>query len=63
MLSSYSQENAKKFYIKTGTINTLVLNLMAKEKYVVHYRNLQYYLSEGLVLKKVHRILEFKQSD
>ena len=63
MLSPYSQENAKKFDIKTGTINKLVPNLMAKEKYVVHYRNLQYYLSEGLVLKKVRRILEFKQSD
>ena len=63
MLSPYSRENAKKFDIKTGTINKLVPNLMAKEKYVVHYRNLQYYLSEGLVLKKVHRILEFKQSD
>ena len=63
MLSPYSRENAKKFDIKTGTINKLVPNLTVKEKYVVHYRNLQYYLSEGLVLKKVHRILEFKQSD
>ena len=29
----------------------------------MHYKNLQYYLSQGLILKKVHRILEFKQSD
>ena len=62
MLSPYSQENAKKFDIKTGTINKLVPNLTVKDN-VVHYRNLQYYLSEGLVLKKVRRILEFKQSD
>ena len=52
MLSPYSRKNAKKFNIKTGTINKLVPNLMAKEKYVVHYRILQYYLSEGLVLKR-----------
>ena len=63
MLSLYSRKNAKKFDIKTANINTLVPNVMAKEKHVVHYRNLQYYLSEGLVLKKVHRILEFKQGD
>ena len=63
LLSLYSRENAKKLDIKTGTINKLVPNIMAKEKYVVYYRNLQYYLLEGLVLKKVHRILEFKQSD
>ena len=29
---------------------------------MVHYRNLKYYLSQELILKKVHRILEFKQS-
>ena len=25
---------------------------MLKNNYVVHYRNLKYYLSEGLILKK-----------
>ena len=42
MLSTYSRENAKKFDIKTGTVNKLIPNLIAEEKYVVHYRNLQY---------------------
>ena len=36
---------------------------MPKMNYGVHYRNLQYYLSQGLILKKVHKILEFKQND
>ena len=35
---------------------------MSKYNYVLHYRNLKYYLSQGLILKKVHKILEFKQS-
>ena len=35
---------------------------MPKKNYVVHYRNLKYYLLNGLILKNVHRILEFKQS-
>ena len=36
---------------------------MPKKNYVVHYRNLKYYLLNGLILKKVNRILEFKQSN
>ena len=39
----------------------LVLTLEDKEKYVVHYKNLQFYLSQGMRLKKVHRAIEFNQ--
>ena len=60
MLSPYSRENAKKFDIKTGTINKLEPSSVAKEKYVVHYRDSKYYLSEGLVLRKVYRLPEFE---
>ena len=60
-LSPYSLENANKFDIKTGNINKLAPNLMPKNNYVAHYRNLKY-LSQRLILKKVHKILEFKQS-
>ena len=47
---------------KSKEVKKLVPNLMDKKKYVVHYRNLQLYLSLGLKLKKIHRALEFTQS-
>ena len=62
MLSPYSLEIKNKYDIKVGCNNKLVPNVMLKKNYVVHYRNLQYYLSQRLILTKVHRILEFKQS-
>lgn len=40
----------------------LLLTFYDKKNYVVHYRMLKLALRHGLVLKKVHRILSFKQS-
>ena len=61
-LSPNSSKNANEFDIKTGIINKLTPNVMPKNNYIVHYRNLKYYLSKGLILKRVHRVLELKQS-
>ena len=41
----------------------LVPHLGPRRHYVVHFRNLQFYLEMGLVLKKIHRIFSFTQRD
>ena len=63
MLSNYCFSIANENGIKIGRVNKLVPNLDNKSKYVVHYRNLQLYLSLEMKLTKVHRIFKFKQSD
>ena len=63
MLSKYCSDIANKYGIKVGGVNKLVPNLRDKIKYVVHYKNLQYYLLLGMKLIKVHRILKFKRSN
>ena len=63
LLSPYCLEIKKEHDIKVGVVNKLIPNLMPRKNYVVHYGNLKYYLLKGLILKKVHRILEFKQSN
>ena len=63
MLSKYCSDIANKYGIKIGGVKKLVPNLRDKIKYIVHYKNLQYYLSSGMKLIKIHRILNFKEYD
>ena len=63
MLSKYCKELDDRRKIKVGDVKILILNLGNKTKYVLYYRNLQLYLSLGIKLIKIHRVLKFKQCD
>ena len=63
VLSNYCKSIADKYNIKVGDVKKLIPNLANKSKYVVHYRNFQLYLSFGMKLTKIHRALQFKQSN
>ena len=47
------------FYIFIGI--KLISDFGEKKDYVVHYMNLQYYMSQGVKLVNVKRVIKFKQ--
>ena len=44
-------------------LKKLIPNLGDRTNYVAHYRNLQLHLSLRMKLTKIHKVLEFKESD
>src|SRR5277367_5010915 len=61
MLSNYSEKVASGNGMKCGNSNKLVQTLGNKEKYVIHERYLKQVIDAGLVLKAIHRVVEFQQ--
>ena len=62
MLLPYCKNIQEKYGISIGQVAKLIPTLDDRKNYLLHYRNLQLYLSLGLKLKKVYRVLEFDQS-
>ena len=52
MLSEYQLKIADLYNIPIGNVKKLMPNFFDKEKYVIHYENLQLYLRLGLKRKK-----------
>ena len=48
--------------MKINGVKKLIPNLYYKRKYIVHIRALKQALDHGLVLERIHRCIEFKQS-
>ena len=61
-MSEYKLNIADLYNVPTGNVKKLVPKFFDKEKYLLHYKNLQFYLRLGLKLKEIHLVLEFSQS-
>ena len=46
---------------KVEKVEKLICSIKHKEKYAIHIRALKQALNHGSILKKVHRVIQFKQ--
>jgi len=59
MLNPFAQKLADEHWMSDSK---LIPNLFDKKEYVVHYRNLQFYMKQGLKLGKMYKVISFTQS-
>ncbi|KAF0138063.1 MAG: hypothetical protein FD143_3726, partial [Ignavibacteria bacterium] len=44
-------------------VQKLIPHFLPRKNYVIHYRNLKFYLEEGMQLSQVRKVLQFEQSE
>ena len=57
--TEYMKEHVPKTFRPIGK---LICDQTNKEYYIVHYRNLKFYIRMGMIISKLHRIVSFDQS-
>lgn len=62
MLSNYQRNILTNLGLKFNKNKKLLNTFNDKTNYVVHYLNLKFYVKHGLQIKKIHKIISFKQS-
>lgn len=62
MLSPYQLRCQNELNISTGKVPKLMSTFRKRVKYVTHGQNLKLYISLGMKLTKIHRVLAFTQS-
>jgi len=61
MLSPYTKQMKETLNISEDTTKKLILSLEDKKNYVIHYRLLKQYISLGVEVTRVSRVISFKQ--
>ena len=62
-MSEEQREMLNHYEMKTGFKQAkLIPNLLNKRNYMCHYRTLKFYLEHGMILRKIHSVIEFSQS-
>ena len=60
LMSPFQKKRFPEYQLKQEH-EKLTANLRDKKNYVVHYRNLKFYIQQGLKLTAIHNVLKFKQ--
>ena len=62
LLKTYTKEEIlERLPPKITKVQKLICDLKNKEKYVIHYRTLEYYQKLGMKVTKIHRIISFRE--
>ena len=62
-LGEYQLELKEQHRLPSSNVKKLLQTLFDKKNYVLHYKLLKLYVSLGLIVAKVHRVLQFKQAN